>query len=268
MRGIIRGYNEGKRDEERILSTLQRLHVVAFGEDGTDLSDLKTLLEKIDQNTDELELKLDVNNLELGDINLNTDDLEAIMLELVGLTGEVQDVPTQYTILWRLKEIYSALVSIINASIGNVYDKIEELRTEVSTAGKQDDIIALLIGLNPASDPYKFLDIFGVVTANWTVDVGTTVTNTSGKKLVITHIGIGTPATDPTKETQLQPIPIRVQISSDAYPTAVYDINHTINSGLDNCFIVIPDTKFFTTRLWLGGKTNLDIRVTIQGHYV
>ena len=79
-----------------------RDYVQAIAGDGSvSIVDLEVLLTSIYGAVDELEVKLDIGNLELGDINLNTDDLEALqgdtiaqlVLILAALTGVIS-LPT------------------------------------------------------------------------------------------------------------------------------------------------------------------------------
>ena len=84
------------------------------------LDELKALLQKIDENTDELEINSDNIEINTDNIDLNTDELETKIDQTNIRLGEVQSSPTQYTVLGRLKDLWDKLVELFNDGLAKI----------------------------------------------------------------------------------------------------------------------------------------------------
>jgi len=108
----------------------------------------------------------------------------------------------------------------------------------------------------------------GTVTADWSADYSSTKTQTSGYHFWITELSVVSD-TDPTSELATQPIPFRI---------GIYDVTDSewrwigfgcIPNNTHFSFrtpIKITSTHQYRTQIQLGGATNLQMAVILNGY--
>lgn len=129
-----------------------------------------------------------------------------------------------------------------------------------------------VIGVTPAAvgrSAWVYLN-HGTVVANWTTDASATQTQSASYDLYLTDLEVCC-LTDVTNELMIQPIPFSLtlySVTNDNRPLRVSgEISRNTSFNLKTP-IKISKSEQWQTQLQLGGATNCDLTVNVQGYEV